>query len=52
MFVSPRRVSGRGDSCSLNQVLANFFCKGPDLKYFWHFGPYDVLQLLSSAAVV
>ena len=27
---------------TLNQELANFFCKGPDDNYFWLCGPFGL----------
>ena len=37
----------------VNQVLAHFFCKGPDDKCFWLYGPFGFFpwQWLSSAIV-
>lgn len=35
----------------LHQRLVNFFCEGPDSKYFGFYRPYNLLQLFDSSVV-
>ena len=39
------------DSHILDQVLANFFCKGPESKYFRFYGLYNICVNYTKAVI-